>query len=65
MVKLDKYNFEEAWGWFHPKIKTIMNVTYAKMVAILLEDNATVQVSKIIPLPTFLAPLFIKHQLWP
>ncbi len=43
----------------HPEIKDIMNVTDGKKVLPLLEDNTMVQVPKIIPLPTFLVPLFM------
>jgi len=58
-LKLEVYKFEEAQGWFYPKIKSIMNVTDARTVVDLPEDNATVHISKIIPLPTFLVPLFM------
>jgi len=39
----------------------IMNVTDGRKVLPLLEDNTLVQVSKIIPLPMFLVPLFMNE----
>jgi len=61
IMKFDEYDFGKAHSWFYPKIKTIMNVLDEKKVLPLLDGNATVQVSKIIPLPTFLVPLFMNE----
>jgi len=48
-------------GWCYPNIKIIMNIMDTRMVVELPEDEAEVQTSKSIPLPTFLAPLFINE----
>jgi len=61
IVKLEEYDFEEACNHVHPEIKAIMNVTDGREVLSLPEDNAMVEVSKIIPLPTFLVPLFMNE----
>jgi len=61
IVKLDEYEFEEAREWQHPEIKAIMNITDSKTVLELLGEDPVVQVSKIIPLPTFLVLLFMNE----
>jgi len=61
IVKLEEYDLEEAQEWLHPKIQVIMNVMDAKSVLLLSEDDMVVQVPKIIPLPTFLVPLFMNE----
>jgi len=61
IVKLDEYELEEAREWQHPEINAIMNITDSKTVLELLGEDPVVQVSKIIPLPTFLVPLFMNE----
>jgi len=61
IVKLDEYDFGEACNIIHPDIKTIMNVTDGRAVLPLPDDNTLVKVAKIIPLPTFLVPLFMNE----
>jgi len=61
IMKLDECNFRKVCSWFYPKIETIVIVTDEKKVLLLPEGNATVQVSKIIPLPTFLVALFMNE----
>ncbi len=61
IVKLEEDDFAEARGWFYLKIKSMMNVMDAKGVLQLPDDNSMVKVSKVIPLPTFLVPLFMNE----
>ena len=61
IMKLDEDDFGEAHNRIHPEIKAIMNVTDGKKVLPLPDDNTMVQVSKVIPLPTFLVPLFMNE----
>jgi len=61
IMKLDECNFGKVCSWFYPKIETIVIVTDEKKVLLLPEGNATVQVSKIILLPTFLVALFMNE----
>ncbi len=61
IMRLDEDDFVEARNRFHPEIKAIMNVTDGKKVLPPTDDNTMVQVSKVIPLPTFLVPLFMNE----
>jgi len=61
IVKLEEDDFEEARGWFYPKIKSIMNIMDAKGVLQRPDDRPTVKDSKVIPLPMFLVPLVMNE----
>jgi len=53
IIKLNKYDFEGAWDWFHLAMNDIMNVMDSSQVLLVKGEKDKVCIAKLIPLPSF------------